>query len=493
MKLIKWLIILTISTMLLISCSDSDSSTGPDDEDINLVINEFMASNDYGPVDEFGNHGDWIEIYNAGDDDVDLAGMYITDDLTDLMAWQIPESKSGETTVDAGDFIVLWADKEPDLGALHVNIKLSGSGEDIALTLSDGETILDQLTYEEQTTDISYGRNPDGSDTWDYFGEGYSTMPSPGLSNGSGGEPLIIFIINEFMASNDYTFADENGEYDDWIEIYNAGNIPGDLGGLYITDDLEELDTWQIPATDPELTTIMPGEFLVIWADGEPEQGILHVDIKLSGGGEEIGLTQADAVTLIDSHTYLEQITDVSMGKIPDGTDTWTSFGEGFDTMPTPGTSNGSGEAPMAHLMINEFLASNDSCFADEEGEFDDWIEIYNAGNIPADLGGMYITDDLGNLTMWQIPDTDSQLTTVFPGAYLILWADKEPTQGVLHIDIKLDAEGEDIGLIDSDETTMLDSYTFGAQTVDISEGRVTDGAEEWQFFEDPTPGASNQ
>ena len=492
MKILKWFVLMTFVVAMLISCSD-DSSTGPDDEDIVLVINEFMASNDYGPVDEFGNHGDWIEIYNAGNDDVDLAGMYITDDLTDLMVWQIPGSKSGETTVEAGGFIVLWADKEPDLGPLHVNIKLSGDGEDIALTMSDGVTVLDQLTYDAQTTDISYGRNPDGSDTWEYFGEGYPTMPSPGFSNGTGELPYSMFIINEFMASNDYSYVDENGENDDWIEIQNTGNIPGDIGGLYITDDLEELNTWQIPTDDPEATTIMPGEFLILWADKEPEQGVLHVDIKLSGDGEAIALTEADATTVIDSLTYGEQTTDVSMGRMPDGSDTWAYFGEGYATMPTPGFSNGTGEAPMAKLMINEFLASNDSCYADPEGEFDDWIEIYNDGNIPADLGGMYITDDLGDLMMWQIPDTDPDLTAVYPGAYLILWADKEPAQGVLHVDIKLDADGEDIGFVENDGITIVDSYTFGPQETDVSEGRVTDGADEWQFFEDPTPGASNQ
>lgn len=171
----------------------------------------------------------------------------------------------------------------------------------------------------------------------------------------------------------------------------------------------------------------------------------------------------------------------------------WEFFGEGYDTIPTPGAENGSGPAPEAIFLINEFLASNDSCYADEFGEFDDWIEIYNAGNIPADLGGLYITDDLGDLTAWQIPDTDPDLTTIFPGGFLLLWADKEPEQGILHVDIKLDADGEDIGLVSDDGTTILDSYTFGHQTTDVSEGRLPDGEDNWQFFDVPTPGASNE
>ena len=434
------------------------------------------------------------EIYNAGYEAIDVGGMYMTDNLEELMTSQIPATDPTLTTIEPGDFLILWADKEPEQGILHLDdVKLSGDGEQIGLIDADGTTILDSLTYGEQTTDISYGRIPDGEDIWEYFGEGYTSMPTPGASNGSGEAPFVSFIINEFMASNDFTYADEYGDFDDWIEIYNSGNLPGDIGGLYITDDLEELDTWQIPDSLPEMTTIPPKGYLILWADKEPEQGILHIDLKLSGGGEAIALTEADGITEIDAFEYEEQTTDVSMGRLPDGSDTWDYFGEGHATIPTPGAENGSGAVPEAILFINEFLASNDSCYPDENGEFDDWIEIYNAGNIPADLGGLYITDDLGDLVMWQIPDTDPDLTTIMPGGYLILWADKEPEQGVIHVDIKLDADGEEIGLVDPDGITIIDSYTFGAQTTDISEGRLPDGTDTWEFFTIPTPGASNE
>lgn len=497
MKFMKFLLFAVIAVALLASCSDS--STDPDDDEIVLRINEFMASNDFGPVDENGEHGDWIEIYNDGDNDVDLAGMYISDDADTLTVWQIPASKSSETTVEAGGYLVLWADKDPDAGALHVNIKLSGSGEDIVLTDSDGTTVLDGLSYDAQTTDVSYGRTTDGGDAWGYYGFGYDTMPSPGASNGTAGAGYFEFMINEFMASNDYSYTDENGENDDWIEIYNAGNIPGDIGGLWVTDDMEELNTWQIPTTDAEATTIMPGDYLILWADKEPEQGVLHIDIKLSGSGEAIALTEADEVTIIDSYVYGAQTTDVSEGRVTDGADTWGFFGEGNATIFTPGEANGSGEVPEAIFMINEFLASNASILLDpdsEEGveEYDDWIEIYNAGNIPADLGGMYITDDLGSLMQWQIPVTEDGSTKIMPGGYLILWADKQMEQGPLHVDIKLSADdGEDIALVMADGLTVVDSYTFGTQTVDVSEGRNPDGGDVWEFFTIPTPGSTNE
>ncbi len=141
--------------------------------------------------------------------------------------------------------------------------------------------------------------------------------------------------INEFMASNDQTIADENGEFDDWVEIYNAGPVPFDLGGKYVTDDLSEPTQWQIPTTNPNLTTVPAGGYLIIWFDGDEEQGALHVSPKLGGGGEQIGLYDVDG-TPIDTLTYGEQMTDISEGRSPDGSSTFVKF-----TVPSPNEMNG--------------------------------------------------------------------------------------------------------------------------------------------------------
>ncbi len=149
---------------------------------------------------------------------------------------------------------------------------------------------------------------------------------------------------------------------------------------------------------------------------------------------------------------------------------------------------------PITGLYINEFMASNDAAYADENGEYDDWIEIYNSNDHAVDIGGLYITDDLQDPTNWQIPATAPDTTTIPAGGFLVLWADKQPEQGVLHCKIKLSGSGEQIGLvqvIDSD-TTFIDSLTFGDQTTDISRGRLTDGGSEWGFFSKASPGETN-
>ncbi|MBT3502866.1 MAG: lamin tail domain-containing protein [Candidatus Marinimicrobia bacterium] len=155
------------------------------------------------------------------------------------------------------------------------------------------------------------------------------------------------------------------------------------------------------------------------------------------------------------------------------------------DPIETPPTEEGV-------LVINEFLASNDAGHSDEEGGFDDWVELYNGTSEAIDIGGMYFTDDPEDTEPNLIPMTNSDLTTIAAGGYLILWCDKEPEQGILHINTKLSSGGESVVLIDSDGLTVIDTYTFDAQEADVSIGRTPDGGETWTAFSTPTPGASN-
>jgi spore coat protein CotH len=143
----------------------------------------------------------------------------------------------------------------------------------------------------------------------------------------------IELYINEFMASNATTIADEYGEYDDWIEIFNNGSGPIWLGDKYLTDNFDNPDKWQFPNY-----TIQPNEFLIIWADDDPEQGEFHTNFKLNKGGEEIAINdnEASGFAEIDAYDYGDQETDISEGRDPDAGPDWIFYGS-----PTPGLSNG--------------------------------------------------------------------------------------------------------------------------------------------------------
>ncbi len=140
-------------------------------------------------------------------------------------------------------------------------------------------------------------------------------------------------------------------------------------------------------------------------------------------------------------------------------------------------------------LFINEFMASNGNIIADEFGEFDDWIEIFNASNQPIWLGDKFLSDNSNSPTKWAFPNI-----TIPAGGFLLVWADGQPTQGPLHTNYKLDKEGEKIGLFNNAVSgyALIDSYTFGPQITNVSEGRSSDAASSWTFFTSPTPGSSN-
>ncbi len=143
-----------------------------------LFINEFMASNDTAFAGPQGDYPDWIEIYNAGDDAVDLSGYYMADDLTDPDAmYQIPSTYPDSVTVPAHGFILFYANKGQESSVLNLNFKLSGGGEQVGLW-DPAQAVIDSITYGEQTTDISYGRYPDGGANWEF-------MPTftPGATN----------------------------------------------------------------------------------------------------------------------------------------------------------------------------------------------------------------------------------------------------------------------------------------------------------------------
>ena len=142
---------------------------------------------------------------------------------------------------------------------------------------------------------------------------------------------------------------------------------------------------------------------------------------------------------------------------------------------------------PPLTLVINEFMASNDSIIADGFGDYDDWIEIYNYGTDPVMMDGMHLADSANT---YIIPSG----ITIDPNTYLIFWADDETGEGPLHTNFKLGASGDEITLYESDGIGLIDSIIYRAdQTADISHGRYPDNTPDWYNMDTPTPGSVNQ
>jgi len=141
-------------------------------------------------------------------------------------------------------------------------------------------------------------------------------------------------------------------------------------------------------------------------------------------------------------------------------------------------------------LLINELMALNSSGITDENGQYEDWVEIFNPGSETVDLEGMFLTDDPVLDTRWQFPAG----TSLDPGQFLLVWCDSDPEDGPMHASFKLSGAGEQCALFSSlaHGHQLIDSVTFGAQNSDISYGRIIDGGVQWDNFENPTPGSSN-
>ena len=161
-----------------------------------VVINELMASNNNSEQDPQGQYDDWIEIHNYGSVAVNISNRYMTDNLSAPAKWQIPSG----TYIPAGGYLIIWADGDTDDNGLHADFKLSADGEEIGLFDKDGRTLIDKITFGQQSPDISYGRYPDAADTWRIY-----TNPTPGEENTGG----YLGQVESLQLSHNRGFYDE--------------------------------------------------------------------------------------------------------------------------------------------------------------------------------------------------------------------------------------------------------------------------------------------
>ncbi len=137
-------------------------------------------------------------------------------------------------------------------------------------------------------------------------------------------------------------------------------------------------------------------------------------------------------------------------------------------------------------IVINEFMASNASTQSDQNGGFDDWIELYNTSSSNINLSGVYLSDKTDNIFKWKFPEIE-----ILANDYLIIWADAATTETGLHTNFKLSSSGESVVLSNYD-STIIDMVNFGAQYTDTSYGRFPNATGSFQFLK-PTYNAFNE
>ncbi len=170
---------IVLSIILLLTHIFSAEATTP-----TVAINEVMASNGSTIYDEDGDAEDWIELYNFGDEPVDLQWFGLSDDYEDPYRWIFPD-----ITINPGEFLLVWAsnkDRTDQDQPLHTNFAIASAGEEVLLTSVDGER-LDELEPVNLPTDISIGRKPDGVGDWYFF-----DIPTPVMTNTTKGYQQLL-------------------------------------------------------------------------------------------------------------------------------------------------------------------------------------------------------------------------------------------------------------------------------------------------------------
>ncbi|MDX1951523.1 MAG: lamin tail domain-containing protein [Verrucomicrobiota bacterium] len=459
-----------------------------------VIINEIM----YNPPVEDGG---FIELHNTSST--------IAFDLSNLRLNGVDFTIPGGTVISPGGFVVI-ADNQEVFHSLYGNLipvigeysgNLDNGGETLTLQrlgTNGVELIIDSVTYDD-TAPWPIAADGDGASLQlrDPALDGtrvanWGAAPgiaTPGVIN-SLHSTLTTFPklwINEVLPQNLNSVTDNSGEREPWVELFNSGNTTLSLDQFFLTDNYTNLTRFQFPVG----RTLSPGQFMLIWLDGETAETTaneLHASFRLNPTAGSIALVrnQNGAPVVLDYLNYSSLLPGRSWGAVPDGQ---AQFREAFFFV-TPGASNNAAPAP-AQIFINEYMASNPNIIADPaDSDFEDWFELFNAGDETVDLSGFILSDDINDKAQYVIPEG----TMIAPRGFLLVWADEESAQTTannLHVNFKLDRSGDTIALF-SAAGELIDAVTFGTQAQGISEGRSVDGGESIIAMPNPTPGHSN-
>ena len=306
-----------------------------------LMINEVAPAPRSGLLpDEDGELSDWVELYNAGDQDIRLGNFALSDDETKPAKWAFPQ----DAVIPArGYYIVFCSGKDKvEAGTRypHANFSINNEQETIILSSLVGE-LVDRVVVTGVDRDMSYGRDADSLE-WRVF-----SLPTPGAPNNQSGasradqylrsmNPTGVY-ISEVMSSANLIKAFDDFSASDFVELYNSSDRAWDLSGWGLSDNINWPHKW----TFPQGTSIAAGEYKIILLDKYSGTAVNLSRLRASfgiprAGGEMLALSDAGGQVL--DRLYLPEIpTDISYGR------TLGVNGFFYYDGPTPGKPNGYG------------------------------------------------------------------------------------------------------------------------------------------------------
>ena len=441
---------------------------------------------------------DWVELYNNGASDVDINGytMYDKDGPADPNAIHT----FGSVVIPAGDFLLCCYIDGTVVNPQDFDAFKVGNGGD-SVTLTDGTNVIDttglmadSLDF-EPTDDVfmTYAREDDGEGANDGTGFKVMRLPSPGATNDDMLPAKLQVFLNE-IADKGTDMADSVAcnPAADYIEIYNAEPTEVDVTGWLIHDDNGRThEDAYIHAADHAQVKIPSGGFLLLCGEAKNDPNVDFHDFKFGIGSDDTITLLNDQNETIDSAGPFDKRGDATtvFARTEDGGGVWT-----YLTPPTPKATNRgmiykpAGDAPAtappgsSTVVLNEIADKGTGAdFCDGE----DWVELYNYGKDPVDIGGWHLADEKGVLhsDVYVFPLADS----VIPGySFKVVCKVTHFEFGIGGSDT-VSLLNKDKQLVDSIELTGEGSETKTMQ-------RALDGTGEWGYSENPppSPGASN-
>ncbi|MCI6377295.1 MAG: lamin tail domain-containing protein [Clostridiales bacterium] len=298
-------------------------------------------------------------------------------------------------------------------------------------------------------------------------------------------------VISEVMASNASAVPDENGEFSDWLELYNGTGQDLDMEGVMLTNRTDRI-TFPFPSY-----TLKAGERVIVFATNSYQLDPslpFHGKFKISSAGDHIYLYDPD-MYLIDELATPTLTADTSYaltGVDEDGVrhyETTTFYSPGYENTEEGFSQYRSANATQSGaLVINEVCPDPRIGIPDEDGEIVDWVELKNNTDKPISLSGYYLSDKENKPMKWRFPEG---ATIPANGYYLVYCSGKNKLQanGVPHTSFSLSAERESFVLSDS-YGRLVDRVSFENVPEDYSYGRSDVG--DWRLFELSTPGQPN-
>lgn len=463
--------LIVILAVFLINLKEG-SSRAPADA---VALSEIMISNKGSVPDNLGGYPDYIELHNGSTERADISGYGLSDSLLEGAKYVFPAG----TVLEPGAYVVVWCGGEAEDG-MHAPFKLS-AGEEAVLFDASGRP-LDTAVLNSVDSGMVLRRE---GEVWT------QAKPCPGYPKTEEGmaeyeaslketEDMGLY-INEFMASNATTICDSFGSYSDWIELYNSTDTDMDISGFGISDNLSQPMKYRFP----DGTTIAAKGYLVVFCSGNEgmQNGELHAPFGLRSYGEDVVIANR-AGRIIDSYSFKNQETDVSMARIPDGAGEFQSNSQPSPGYPNTGagysTFDAANRLPLSGVYISEFGGSTGSVASD-------WVELHNSTGSAVSLAGYGLSNNPKNPAKWVFPDI-----SIEPGEYLLLYAtgsaDKAQKKN-LKLNFCISSTGEALFFFDPNGK-LIDKLSAGRMRSGQSYGR--DGSDNRFYYAEPTPGAQN-